>query len=89
MNKLIAPVAGIILSAGLVVCSVHAEPASCSAAGAYCRSQVKLKVPASEHASFMSKCAAAEQQCKARCNGKTSVYVSLFDGTQHPTGSCK
>lgn len=89
MTKVIAPVAGLVLSAVFAVSSLRAEPSSCSAAGAHCRSQVKLKAPVSEQAPFMSKCAAAEQQCKANCNGKTSVYVSMFDGTQHPTGSCK
>jgi hypothetical protein len=89
MKKIIVPVAGLILSAVFAVSFLHAEPASCSAAGANCRAQVKLKAPASVQADFMSKCAAAEQQCKANCNGKTSVYVSSFDGSQHPTGSCK
>jgi hypothetical protein len=36
MKKVIALAAGLVLSA---VFSVHAEPASCSAAGANCRSQ--------------------------------------------------
>jgi len=89
MKNIIATVAGLILSIAFAVSSVYAEPASCSAAGANCRAQVKLKAPASEQASFMAKCAAAVQQCKASCNGKTSVYVSNFDGSQHPTGSCK
>jgi len=89
MRNIIAAVAGLILSTVFAVSSVHAEPSSCSAAGANCRAQVKLKVPASEQVPFMSKCAAAVQQCRASCNGKTSVYVSNFDGSQHPTASCK
>jgi hypothetical protein len=89
MKTIIASVAGLILSTVFTASLLHAEPASCSAAGANCRAQVKLKAPASVQADFMSKCAAAVQQCKANCNGKTSVYVSNFDGSQHPTGSCK
>jgi hypothetical protein len=89
MHKVTAPVASLILSAVFTVSLLHAEPASCSAAGANCRTQVKIKAPASAQADLMGKCAAAVQQCKANCNGKTSVYVSNFDGSQHPTGSCK
>ena len=89
MKKLIAPVAWLIVSGAFVASSVQAEPSSCSAAGANCRAQVKLKAPASMQADLTSKCAAAVQQCKANCNGKTSVYVSNFDNSQHPTGSCK
>lgn len=89
LNKLIVPVVGLILSTVIVAPSVQAEPSSCSSAGTNCRAQVKLKASSSQLALGMSMCATAVQECKERCNGKTSVYVSKFDGSQHPTGSCK
>ena len=89
MNKLIALVAGLAVSAVFVVSSAHAEVASCSAAGEHCQSQVKLKTPASQLAAALNVCAAAVQECKARCNGKTSVYFSKFNDYSTTTRSCK
>lgn len=84
MKNISALGVALVLSAVSIGSLLHAEPSFCSAPGANCRAQVKLKAP-----DFISKCAAAVQQCKANCNGKTSVYGSNFDGSQHPTGSCK
>ena len=92
MNKLIA--VGLILSAACAISSAHAQTtSSCSAAGANCRALVKAKAPpntpASALAPYMAKCNAAEQTCKGSCSGGKSVYVSSFDGSQHPSRSCK
>jgi len=89
MKELFALAAGLALSALVGVASANAQTSSCSAAGANCRAQVKIKAPQAYQASETNKCNAAEQACKNACSGGKSVFVSIVDGTQHPSRSCK
>jgi len=90
MTKLIAPVAGLALSAVIAVVSAHAaEVASCSAAGSVCRTNVRAKIPASDQASWNARCDEAVAQCRSRCQGGTKVFVGISDGAPHTVGSCK
>ena len=89
MKNLVVFATSIALSALVGVASANAQTSSCSAAGANCRAQVKIKAPPAYQSSETGKCNAAEQACKSACSGGKSVFVSIVDGTQHPSRSCK
>jgi hypothetical protein len=89
MKKLIALATGIALSGLVCVAAANAQTSSCSAAGANCRKQVGLKIPKASQPEWIAKCNGAEQTCKTSCSGGKSVFVSVVDGTQHPSSSCK
>lgn len=90
MNKLIVPVAGLILSAVCAVTSADAaEVASCSAAGQVCHASVRAKIAASDQASWFVRCNTAVAECRSRCAGGQKFFVGISDGAQHTVGSCK
>lgn len=91
MNKLIAPVAGLALSA--VVAVSVAQARSCSEQGQGCQSWVRTNVPAASQATYIGKCRAEVGRCIARCKGGNKFFVGVYEGAgggqQYPIDECK
>jgi hypothetical protein len=91
MKKLIAPVAGLALSALFAVSLAQAR--SCSEQGQGCKTWVRENVPAAHQAKYSGRCSAEVKACITRCNGGNKIFIGVYDGPgggQHyPIDACK
>jgi hypothetical protein len=88
MNKLIAPVTGLVF-AFFAVSSAHAV--SCTQQAGKCRTWAAGQ--GAQAASYAAKCNAEISRCVARCKAGNKVFIGVYEGAgggqSYPIDECK